>query len=381
MIPIRGRIMQKHVQTVAALAALQLACLAFGLWMQDRILLKTASWHDRRQAQGGDNAPPGTANADAASLLHVMPQVRLLTLIWTGALQLVALYLLVNRMRTDHTKSHERSQFELMRQEKDLIRTRNAVIFGLANLAESRDRETGQHLERIALYSTRLASYLRYDPRFSHRLSAAMVKSIGISSVLHDIGKVGVPDAILLKPGQLSEDERREMQQHTVIGSQCLQQIERRLGSSNFLHMARQIAMYHHERWDGTGYPYQLSGEAIPLVARIVALADMYDALSVKRVYKDAFPHAHCVEIIRSESGKHLDPGIVDVFERIESEFAEIAKQFADVNPLDGHPSVPREAVPDQPMKAGETPPNDNVLDFEKTIEKALVGVPNFTAV
>jgi HD-GYP domain-containing protein (c-di-GMP phosphodiesterase class II) len=159
-----------------------------------------------------------------------------------------------------------------------------------------------------------------------------------------------------------------------VIGSQCLQQIERRLGSSNFLHMARQIALYHHERWDGGGYPYQLRGEAIPLVARIVALADMYDALSVKRVYKDAFPHERCVEIIRAESGKHLDPAIVETFLRIESEFAEIATRFADWEDEAAALAQSAEAAAAAKPAEDEIALVDSVLDFEKTIEKVLVG-------
>lgn len=381
--------MQKHIQSIAALAALQLTCLAFGLWVQDRILIETADWDVRAQvAKQKVDGVAKSVPADAArsqmkaeSLLRFMPQVRMLTLAWTGALQLVTLHLLINRMRTDHSKSRERSQLEFMRQESDLVRTRNAVIFGLANLAESRDRETGRHLERIAIYSTRLASALRNDSQFHHRVSASLVRTIGISSVLHDIGKVGVRDSILLKPGPLTADERLEMQKHTEIGSDCLQQIERRLGSSNFLHIARQIALYHHESWDGNGYPQQLSGEAIPLVARIVAIADMYDALSVERVYKQAFPHHQCVEIIRQEAGKHLDPEIVAVFLRIEHEFAAIAKKFTDESLNERRQDIANESLFVPPPGGEEEELVETVLEFEKTIEKALVDVQCHTAV
>ncbi|MGE0758504.1 MAG: HD-GYP domain-containing protein [Pirellulaceae bacterium] len=371
--------MRKPVQTVLVLAAIQFLCLAFGLWMQDRILVTAAAWQDHHPPTRKLDVAvlDRTAHAvSAQSLLDAMLPVRLLTLVWTGGLQLVTLYLLVNRMQSDHSQSRQRSEMELKRQEKDLIRTRNAVIFGLANLAESRDRETGRHLERIALYTTKLASVLRSDPTQARRLTSAMVKSIGISSVLHDIGKVGVRDAILLKPGQLSAEERQEMQLHTVIGSQCLQQIERRLGTSNFLDMARQIALYHHERWDGTGYPHRLAGESIPLVARIVALADMYDALSVKRVYKDAFPHERCVEIIRAEAGRHLDPHMVEVFLGMEQEFAEIARRFADAELAEASSATLPLPPQDEEARVLET-----VLDFEKTIERTLAGARRTTTV
>ncbi len=191
----------------------------------------------------------------------------------------------------------------------DLLRTRDAVIFGLAKLAESRDPDTGNHLERIAVYSTRLATVLRRNPRYRRHLTPAFVKLIGISSALHDIGKVGIEDSILLKPGQFEEQERLVMHMHAAIGGKCIREIESRLGRSNFLQMAREIAFCHHERWDGRGYPDGLAGEEIPLAARIVAVADVYDALATKRVYKAAFPHGKCVEMIRAEAGKQFDPG------------------------------------------------------------------------
>lgn len=249
---------------------------------------------------------------------------------WIGGLQVVASYLVLTLVRNEQTKSERDSQMQLLRSEKDLVRTRNAVIFGLAKLAEYRDQETGQHLERIALYSTRLTKAMRRDPRFRERISPLFVKTIGISAVLHDIGKVAIEDAILRKPGRLEPDEREQMQQHTLVGAECIRQIELRLGNSNFLQTARKIALGHHERWDGSGYPSKIAGEDIPLAARIVAIADIYDALSAKRVYKDAYPHEKCVDIIRSEAGKHLDPAIVDVFLSIEGEIREIAQRFSD---------------------------------------------------
>eukprot|EP00913_Durusdinium_trenchii_P023303 g21881.t1 len=188
----------------------------------------------------------------------------------------------------------------------------------------------GHHLERISLYSTQLATELRRVPKFRNQVTSAFLQTIGISSALHDIGKVGTADAILLKPGKLTDDERLRMQSHATVGGECLRQIEQRLANSNFLQMAREIALYHHERWDGTGYPTGLSGEEIPLAARIVSIADVYDALSVQRVYKKSIPHEKCVEMICAEAGKQFDPDLVEAFRRIESQFAAIASQFAE---------------------------------------------------
>jgi HD-GYP domain-containing protein (c-di-GMP phosphodiesterase class II) len=316
--------MSQHKKALFFLALAQLLCLACGLWIQDRFLVAAARW--KQQSAG---ATAGT-ELTATALTGSMPGARVLALIWIGGLQVVATYLVLTRVRNEASKTEKRSQLQLLRSEKDLVRTRNAVIFGLAKLAEYRDRETGQHLERIALYSTRLTVALRRDPRFRDRISPVFVKTIGISSVLHDIGKVAIEDSILRKPGRLEPAERERMQQHTLAGAECIRQIELRLGNSNFLQMARKIALCHHERWDGSGYPRGIVGEDIPLPARIVSIADIYDALASKRVYKDAYSHEKCVEIIRSEGGKHLDPAMVEVFLSVEREFKEIAARFSD---------------------------------------------------
>jgi putative two-component system response regulator len=147
--------------------------------------------------------------------------------------------------------------------------------------------------------------------------------------VLHDIGKVGITDAILHKPGALDSVERTEIQKHPVIGGDCLAEIERRLGASNFLQMAREIALFHHERWDGTGYPAGLKEEEIPLAARIVAIADNYDALVSRRPYKEPFSHETAVDLIRKGKGTQFDPRLVEVFLEIEAEFRDIARQYA----------------------------------------------------
>jgi len=215
-----------------------------------------------------------------------------------------------------------------------LVRTRDTIIFGLAKLAESRDPVTGQHLERIALFSTKLAAAMRREKEYRQVVTPSFVHLIGISSALHDIGKVGIEDSILLKPRLLTDAERQRIQEHTLIGSDCLRQMEQRLGASNFLQMANEITLYHHERWDGAGYPHGLAGEDIPLAARIVAIADVYDALASERVYKSAAPHDDCVKFIKENSGTQFDPKLVEVFLKIEAQFFEISERLQERTPV-----------------------------------------------
>ena len=312
--------MTGHQRALGLLAIAQTLCLACGLWVGDQFLLDSFQ-HEPDASQAESPAMPTTA--------HILV-ARVLTLVWIGGLQIGVAYMVLTRLRKDLSQSRSESEMRLLNREKDLVRTRNAVIFGLAKLADYRDRETGQHLERIALYSTCLAKALRRDPRFEGRIPASFVKLIGISSVLHDIGKVAVEDAILRKEGRLDPDERERMQMHTGVGAQCIREIEQRLGNCNFLSMARDIAQCHHERWDGMGYPNKLAGNDIPFAARVVAIADVYDALASKRVYKDAYPHEKCVQLIAESSGTQFDPEITDVFLQVAGRFREIAARFGD---------------------------------------------------
>jgi HD-GYP domain-containing protein (c-di-GMP phosphodiesterase class II) len=266
--------------------------------------------------------------AELAALTDALPAVGGLTFIWTSALIGIAVYLITARFHDVLDRERSRSTNDTLRQAQQLVRARDAVIFGLAKLAESRDPDTGDHLERISVYCTSLAAALRRDPRFAHEVTPAFVQLIGISSALHDIGKVGVEDRILRKPAALTDEERVAMQNHTMVGGKCLREIEQRLGGSNFLQMAREIAFCHHEHWDGSGYPERLSGASIPLSARVVAIADVYDALSSPRVYKPAMPHEECVTRIRAEAGKKLDPALVEVWLTVESKFRDIAARF-----------------------------------------------------
>ncbi|RLS56624.1 MAG: HD domain-containing protein [Planctomycetota bacterium] len=246
--------------------------------------------------------------------------------LWTFGLQAAVAWTLIGRLFGRHQVQTDQSRDETYLKTQELIRTRDAVIFGLAKLAESRDPETGHHLERIAAYSTRLASAARRHPKFRDQVSLAFIQAIGINSALHDIGKVGIPDGVLLKPERLTDDEILIMRQHPRIGADCIEQIQRRLGESKFLEQAREIAMYHHEQWDGSGYPYGLHGDEIPLSARIVMIADVYDALTSRRVYKDPYTHDVSVERISQAAGRHFDPDLVDVFMSIHPQFHEIAR-------------------------------------------------------
>ncbi|MEX0641855.1 MAG: HD domain-containing phosphohydrolase [Pirellulales bacterium] len=252
-----------------------------------------------------------------------------ITLLWVSALLGLVVFLIITRLYDEQARKRSQWETQSLAQIQSLQKTRDGIVFGLAKLAEFRDQETGYHLERISAFAARLAAALRRRAKFRDRIDADFPRMLAVSAVLHDIGKVGVPDAILLKPGPLTPDERAIMQQHTQIGDQCIAEIERRLGNSNFLRVAGEIARSHHERWDGSGYPSGLSGEAIPLAARIVAIVDVYDALSSRRVYKEALPHDACVEVIRSESGRHFDPELVTVFLEIESELRDIARKYS----------------------------------------------------
>ncbi len=201
---------------------------------------------------------------------------------------------------------------------------RDMMIFSLANLAESRDTETGMHLERMREYSRAIARELSKRPKFESVIDAQFIDLLYLTSPLHDIGKVGIPDSVLLKPGKLTSEEFDIMKRHTLIGGATLQASADAYPEASFLQMALDIALKHHEKWDGSGYPFGLKGEEIPLSARIVALADVYDALTTKRVYKPAMSHEAAVQIIRESSGFHFDPDIVESFFAIETEIRQI---------------------------------------------------------
>jgi putative two-component system response regulator len=208
------------------------------------------------------------------------------------------------------------------------METREVAIFAMAKLAESRDPETGAHLERVRSYSRALAQSLAKMNLFPETINAEYIRLLYQTSPLHDIGKVGIPDTVLLKPGRLSDREFEMMKVHTTIGADTLDAALKQFPGVAFLEMARDIALSHHERFDGSGYPRGLQGDAIPLCARIVTLADVYDALTSKRVYKDAFSHDVAREIICNEVGTQFAPPIVEAFKESESAFISIRNVY-----------------------------------------------------
>ena len=210
------------------------------------------------------------------------------------------------------------------------LETRDLTIFAMARLAESRDPESGAHLERVRNYSRTLAEDLSRQPDYAGTIDENYVRLIYLTSPLHDIGKVAIPDHVLLKPGRLDADEYEIMKGHTTLGAETLAAAIKEVPDARFLRMAQQIALTHHERFDGNGYPAGLSGQDIPLCGRIVALADVYDALTSKRVYKGAMTHDVGRSIILQGKGQHFDPGIVEAFLRCEQKFNEIRNRYTE---------------------------------------------------
>lgn len=208
----------------------------------------------------------------------------------------------------------------------------DVIILAMASLAEARDNETGNHLRRVQAYVRSLAEALRHHPRFSEHLSSEAIDTISRSAPIHDIGKVGIPDRILLKQGELDEDEWETMKTHPSIGFDALESAERALGmQSDFLLHAKEIALSHQERWDGSGYPQGLAGDDIPVSARLMAVADVYDALISRRPYKEPMAHTEAVKFISAKQGSLFDPDIVDAFLSVHEQFESIAAAYADV--------------------------------------------------
>ncbi len=224
----------------------------------------------------------------------------------------------------------DRFELELMQRMKQLRQTQGVAMVGLAKLAETRDPETGQHLERMRSVSRLIAEELSSQPQYSSYIDDAYIEGIYNSSPLHDIGKVGIPDAILLKPGRLTPPEFEIMKQHSKIGGDALAAADQQLEGESFLTMGKEIAYHHHEKWDGTGYPDRLHGEKIPLSARIVAIADVYDALTSKRVYKEAVSHDQARAIIIKSAGTHFADEVVRIFLKREADILKIRDQYKD---------------------------------------------------
>jgi len=225
----------------------------------------------------------------------------------------------------NHSKNLEKM---VSQRTEEVLKTQRATIFALSSLADARDSETGDHLERIRNYSVLLMQLYSLDDEHTE-INARLLRDLYDSSVLHDIGKVGIPDYILLKKGFLTDEEFDVMKKHPTIGYDALKNAAGDLGSDFFLNMAMDIILYHHERWDGGGYPYGLKGDDIPLSARIVSIADVYDALTSKRPYKDAFSHDEAIDIMKNEDGKY-DPELFNLFKKNAEKFNKIRIKFSE---------------------------------------------------
>jgi putative two-component system response regulator len=241
-----------------------------------------------------------------------------------------------NHLELKASRDFLKQQNEIL-EEKVLERTQqmeelqDVTMVAMGALAESRDPETGNHIRRTQRYMKLLATHLKDHPRFQDYLTPEIITTLYKSSPLHDIGKVGVPDHILLKPGKLTEEEFEEMKRHTIYGRDAIAAAERSISrADNFLVFAKDIAYYHQEKWDGSGYPEGIAGEDIPTSARLMAVADVYDALISRRVYKPPFPHEKAVAIIKEGKGSHFDPDMVDAFLEISDDFYATAQKFAD---------------------------------------------------
>ena len=220
---------------------------------------------------------------------------------------------------------------EVARRTGEVQAIQDVTIMAMASLAETRDNDTGFHIRRTQHYVRVLAEALRKLPKYEEILTDKVIELLFKSAPLHDIGKVGIPDSILLKPGKLTDEEFQQMKTHTLLGVEAIERAEQELGMPvEFLHYAKEIARSHQEKWNGSGYPDGLAGDAIPLSARLMALADVYDALISARVYKPAYPHQQAREMIVAERGRHFDPDVVDAFLAQEEQFLAIAQRWAD---------------------------------------------------
>ncbi len=295
---------------------------------------------------------PGMDGYQVCQILRANPDTRHIPIIFLTALseeqdearglELGAVDYVTKPFNPDLVKARVKNQIELKKyrdhleamvkkRTRELVLTQDVTLESMGTLAEYRDPETGGHIKRTKNYVKVLAKHLRTKPEFESLLDDTIIEQLYKSSPLHDVGKVGVKDSILLKPGKLTAEEFEEMKKHSIYGRDAIKANEKKLGETSFLSMAREIAHTHHEKWDGSGYPRGLKGEAIPLCGRIMALADVYDALISKRVYKAPIPHETAVKIIESGKGTHFDPRLVDLFlEEISEEFRTIAFEFAD---------------------------------------------------
>lgn len=241
----------------------------------------------------------------------------------------VSTHLQIKRLQEELKDQNAKLEIRVQEQVKEITKTQMETIFSLAKLAQSRDDDTGMHLERVQNYCWLLASELQRNSEYDDQISDTFINNIKFASPLHDIGKVGISDNILLKPGKLTDEEFAIMKTHTTIGYDTLKEVHQKFGSNGFIETGMVIARSHHERYSGGGYPDNIKGDAIPLAARIMAIADVYDALRAKRVYKEPFSQEKAVSIILEGKGTQFDPVMVDAFERIADKFDEISIELS----------------------------------------------------
>jgi putative two-component system response regulator len=227
--------------------------------------------------------------------------------------------------------SNEYLEYEVLKRTQELAALQDVTILALASLAETRDADTGNHLHRTQHYLRAMGNELRTHVRFAEFLSPAIIDILFKCAPLHDIGKVGIPDRILLKPGRYEPHEYEIMKTHPALGRAAIENAQRSAKQSiEFLEIAKELVYSHHEKWDGTGYPQGIAGDDIPIPARLMALADVYDALISRRVYKEGMSHEQATQIIIAGRGQHFDPDVVDAFVALSEEFQAIAQRFAD---------------------------------------------------
>jgi putative two-component system response regulator len=294
---------------------------------------------------------PGVDGYEVCRRLKTRPEMKQIPIIFLTALtdaqneqkglELGAVDYITKPFNPDLVMARVRNHLELKMhrdQLEDLVKKRTAeleltqeiTVESMATLAEYRDPETGGHIQRTKKFVKILAQKLSDHPKFSNFLNEKTIELLYRSAPLHDIGKVGVRDHILLKPGKLTDEEFEEMKAHTIYGRDALAKSEKKLGSNSFLHLALEMAESHQEKWDGSGYPNGLVGDQIPISGRLMAIADVYDALISKRIYKPPFAHSRAVTIIKENKGKHFDPDMVDAFWELAEDFRQIALEHAD---------------------------------------------------
>jgi len=241
-------------------------------------------------------------------------------------------HLKIVRMQRELERYNHELEELVQEKVRDIEESHLSTILAMVKLTEYRDVGTGMHIERTRTLCSMLAAKLAEHPEYDGLLSPEYAETIYNAAPLHDVGKVGVPDGILLKPGRLTDDEWEIMKTHSEIGAETLREVRRKYVSNAFVNMGIEIARFHHEKWDGSGYPEGRSGEAIPLSARIMAVADVYDALRTRRPYKEPFSHEESFAILQKDSGSHFDPLLVEVFAQLEDEIKDLYNRCADLD-------------------------------------------------